>query len=94
MCGIVGILDLKGRTPDPMMLKSMMDIIRHRGPEDEGYVLINQATSHFQTYAGPDSPEIIQKYQPVFELSEIVFPANLGLSHRRFSIIDRTSAAH
>lgn len=57
MCGIAGLIDLSGKAIDPEILKSMSDVIRHRGPDDEGYVLIDQATSRFQTYAGHDSPD-------------------------------------
>ena len=37
MCGIAGLVYReKGRTPDPAMLRAMMDAIAHRGPDDEG----------------------------------------------------------
>lgn len=94
MCGIAGLIDLSGKPIDPEILKFMTDAIRHRGPDDEGYVLINQETSSFQTYAGPDSPSDIQEYNPNFKTSDINFSGNLGLSHRRFSIIDLTAAGH
>lgn len=94
MCGIAGIIDLGRRAIDPKVLKSMTDTIRHRGPDDEGYALIDQTTSYFQTYIGTDSPVALKEFQLPFEPSEIIFPANLGLSHRRFSIIDLTPTGH
>jgi asparagine synthase (glutamine-hydrolysing) len=36
MCGIAGLVCLDGREPDRAQLKAMMDIIEHRGPNDEG----------------------------------------------------------
>lgn len=90
MCGIAGIIELRGEKIDPEILKSMTDVIRHRGPDDEGYVLINQATSRFRAYSGPDSPSSIQELHSRFQPSEIDFDGNIGLSHRRFSIIDLT----
>ncbi|HQU31711.1 MAG: asparagine synthase (glutamine-hydrolyzing) [Planctomycetia bacterium] len=94
MCGIAGIIELGGEKIDPGILKSMTDVIRHRGPDDEGYVLINQATSRFRSYSGHDSPSSIQELHSRFQPSEIDFDGNIGLSHRRFSIIDLTAAGH
>jgi asparagine synthetase B (glutamine-hydrolysing) len=39
MCGIVGILDSRGCINE-RQLKEMADAIVHRGPDDEGYLLI------------------------------------------------------
>ncbi|MGB9430600.1 MAG: asparagine synthase (glutamine-hydrolyzing) [Candidatus Acidiferrum sp.] len=36
MCGIVGILARHGNTPDSGVLSTMMDAMRHRGPDDSG----------------------------------------------------------
>jgi len=36
MCGIVGMLDVKGRTVDPSWIAVMNDSITHRGPDDSG----------------------------------------------------------
>jgi asparagine synthase (glutamine-hydrolysing) len=37
MCGISGILDRSGRPVDRDVLKRMTSVIRHRGPDGEGY---------------------------------------------------------
>ena len=37
MCGICGIVDGRGRTPDRALLKKANDLIAHRGPDDEGF---------------------------------------------------------
>ena len=37
MCGIAGILELRGGSPSPVTLRAMADAIRHRGPDGEGY---------------------------------------------------------
>jgi asparagine synthase (glutamine-hydrolysing) len=38
MCGIAGIVDLRGNTPvPPSRLRRMADAMVHRGPDDEGY---------------------------------------------------------
>ena len=36
MCGIVGILARHGNTPDSGVLSTMIDAMRHRGPDDSG----------------------------------------------------------
>ena len=94
MCGIVGLIDLSGRAVDPTLLKAMTDTIRYRGPDDEGYVLIDQKTSHVQAYAGSDSPTVIKSCLPSFHMSNGSFRGNIGLSHRRFAIIDLTPGGH
>jgi asparagine synthase (glutamine-hydrolysing) len=40
MCGIAGILSLKGHAPDERVLAQMVDVIRHRGPDDNGYEVV------------------------------------------------------
>ena len=37
MCGIAGILNLKGNSISPLTLNKMTDIIQHRGPDGEGH---------------------------------------------------------
>ena len=37
MCGIAGILSLRGEAVSPVSLKSMTDAIAHRGPDGEGH---------------------------------------------------------
>ena len=39
MCGLVALLRLDGGLADPVQLGRMTDIIRHRGPDDDGYFL-------------------------------------------------------
>jgi asparagine synthetase B (glutamine-hydrolysing) len=93
MCGIVVVVDLAGATLEPALLKSMTDAIHYRGPDDEGYVLINQGTSRFQAYSGSASPESVRTALPSI-LSASDFSANIGLAHRRFSIIDLSPDGH
>ncbi len=39
MCGIAGIIDLRGkRQPDPAAVQRMADALWHRGPDDEGFL--------------------------------------------------------
>jgi asparagine synthase (glutamine-hydrolysing) len=93
MCGIVGIVDLSGAVVPPGLLKTMTDAIHYRGPDDEGYVLINQATSRYQAYSGPASPDSVRSALPSIS-SAGDFSADIGLAHRRFSIIDLSAGGH
>lgn len=94
MCGIAGFIDLEGQAVEPALLKRMTDVIRHRGPDDEGYVLIDQRTGDRNTYAGTDSPADVRQALPLFEPDATSLWASIGLSHRRFSIIDLSSGGH
>lgn len=94
MCGIAGIIDLGGNPIDPLLLVKMNEAIRHRGQDDEGYVLINQATGHVVSAAGSDSPPAIKNGYPQLAKTAGRFPATIGLAHRRFSIIDLTTGGH
>ncbi len=94
MCGIAGFIDLDSQAVEPALLKRMTDVIRHRGPDDEGYVLIDQRTGYRKAYAGADSPADVRQALPLFEPDATSLPASIGLSHRRFSIIDLSSGGH
>jgi asparagine synthase (glutamine-hydrolysing) len=40
MCGIAGVVDLSGRGPvPPEVVQAMADALRHRGPDEDGYLL-------------------------------------------------------
>ena len=40
MCGLAGVIDLRGRRrPDRVMLQRMADALRHRGPDDDGFLV-------------------------------------------------------
>jgi asparagine synthase (glutamine-hydrolysing) len=36
MCGLAGIVELGGQTPDRQALERMANVLRHRGPDDQG----------------------------------------------------------
>ena len=60
MCGITGLINLRGDAVSPVILKRMTDAIAHRGPNGEGHWI----------------------------------EGNIGLGHRRLSIIDLSPAGH
>lgn len=94
MCGIAGFIDVSGQPLAPHLLKRMTDAIRHRGPDDEGYVLIDQRSGHYNAYAGVDSPSDLRQRLPLFTPDGVGSLGNVALSHRRFSIVDLSSNGH
>jgi asparagine synthase (glutamine-hydrolysing) len=97
MCGISGLLILnKQELHLPQLLQKMTTSLSHRGPDDEGYVLFNNldaipcggkntATSSWNNeFRYSTSKSIDESFGDVF----------MGLSHRRLSVIDLSSAGH
>jgi len=72
----------------------MNDRLRHRGRDDEGYVLIRQDFPSWAEYSGDDSPQGVRDAYPVLRDSHNDVPFNIGLAHRRFSIVDLTTRGH
>lgn len=91
MCGIAGVARLDGRAVDTAAFYVALVSMRHRGPDDEGTVLIESTTGKFEERGGPDSP-------PDLSLADLRAPttlrANLVLGNRRLSIIDISIKAH
>lgn len=91
MCGIIGIL-----TQDLAAKKSAVSLnklLRHRGPDDEGYVLINTAGKKHVSYCGSDSVEPVK--QKLHHISKADYNNyDLIFGHRRLSIIDLSENGH
>jgi asparagine synthase (glutamine-hydrolysing) len=86
MCGIAGIA---GENVKNEYIKIMTDSLKHRGPDDEGYLLVNVSEKKFEERGGEDSKI------PLKHIKEPVnFKIDLALGHRRLSIIDLSPSAH
>lgn len=70
------------------LIKAMADILRHRGPDDEGFLAADTLTGRVWPLVSTDS-QVSGEYLEEFNAS-----ANLFLGHRRLSIIDPTPAGH
>lgn len=95
MCGITGLLT--STSIAPAHLVSMNDAVRHRGPDDEGYVLFSG--DGFRCLAGADTPmESMVATIPWVPCGRIegVSPVttHLALAHRRLSIVDLSPLGH
>ncbi len=91
MCGISGIYHLDGRIVDPGQLKHITNIIRHRGPDDEGYLLVNTKDSNCRDYAGEDTIPELKAILPQLKQD---MKADLGFGFRRLSILDLSVHGH
>ena len=75
------------------------NLIKYRGPDDEGYLLVKTETNRFTVAGGPDTPSqlyhTIFPYSPSLNIDEVRGDSfNLALSNRRLSILDATIAGH
>lgn len=87
MCGIAGF-HLARPAAMAGELAHMAAAIRHRGPDDEGYLAADAASGEHWPLGGPDS----QIKLPGWETFRR--EADLFLAHRRLSIIDTSSYGH
>ena len=87
MCGIGGIIS--DNAEHLSCINKMSDTIRHRGPDDEGYSLVNIASKDISQFSGRDSKVNNQ------DINAAAFNSfHLGLLHRRLSILDLSPASH
>jgi asparagine synthase (glutamine-hydrolysing) len=91
MCGICGIYNLDGKPVEQSSIQQMTTAIRHRGPDDEGYLLVNTMENNVQHLHGADTIDAIRADTENLSASK---PANLAIGHRRLSIIDLSSDGH
>ncbi|MFC1806782.1 asparagine synthase (glutamine-hydrolyzing) [Candidatus Omnitrophota bacterium] len=87
MCGIAGIYN-NSKTVNPLHIKEMTDKMRHRGPDDEGFLALNVKTKEFDSLIGGDSRIDGQRIETYKKRS------HLFLGHRRLAIIDTSSMGH
>jgi asparagine synthase (glutamine-hydrolysing) len=98
MCGIFGLIQ---PTPfDFSELHSLSRLIRHRGPDDEGFAIFDGKTAPV-LMGGDDTPNVSEYSKGVawFPSSRIAgrgcsLNGGLALGHRRLSIIDLSPYGH
>lgn len=91
MCGICGIFSFNSHV-EPFRINQMAEVIKHRGPDDEGYLIANTRRAMYSERFGDRTiPFYKEKLQPI---SEADGPINLTLGHQRLSIIDLSEKGH
>ena len=91
MCGIVAIWNRDGSPVDRAGLARAVNAQEHRGPDDEGYVLIDTRTGKFLQCRGASTDPRI-RLPAISEAGD--HPFDLALGHRRLSIVDLSPAGH
>lgn len=97
MCGIAGFFST---VPQPAnIVGRMTNLIRHRGPDDEGFVLFQELSALPRICGGQDTPDdayqVATAYAPKEKLSSLGdYPVTLALGHRRLSIVDLSPLGH
>lgn len=94
MCGIYGIWNTNGKSIDLRLVQRALQSIRHRGPDDEGYLLIDTRANRVVLCGGDDTrhelglPHIRQFIDVIGERFDLAF------GFRRLSILDLSPAGH
>ena len=91
MCGIAGIYRLDGGAVDVNYMVEATHLMRHRGPDGEGYLLLNTSSGAHSLRNGSDTPSNIS-HPMVTE--PVPFSPDLVLAHRRLAIIDLSPGGH
>ena len=89
MCGIIGIVSNKELTSNNF--KNALNKLKHRGPDDEGYLLYNG--KDILQCSGSDTIETLKRQISLID-NVSNFKQFLFLGHRRLSIIDLSPAGH
>lgn len=91
MCGIAGVVSRSGL--EPKKLQKMSEIQKHRGPDDEGFICLDQ-DGKVQEFRGEDTIPDLGHYKHISQAASSGNTYVCGLNHRRLSIIDLSPSGH
>jgi asparagine synthase (glutamine-hydrolysing) len=96
MCGLSALFDAGGSDLAPS-IRAMTNAVRHRGPDDEGFVLFANGKAPLPA-GGPDTPNDAFAQALPYLPRERTPPTggrwHAALGHRRLSIVDLSPAGH
>ncbi len=98
MCAIAGLYHLDRKRVPAYSLRKMCDVMKHRGPDDEGYVFFHvrnhpyKDEGYWMEQGANLSP--YRRQEDWYESLNGDADFNLALGHRRLSVIDLTPAGH
>lgn len=91
MCGIFGLWNLDSKPLAPAVIQRATNLLRHRGPDDEGYLFVDTAKNCTAALGGHDT-------MPELQLPHVNNATNeshdLAFGFRRLAIIDLSPAGH
>ena len=99
MCGIAAILPINNTCINTRTIKSMSNLLKHRGPDDEGFSFFVEDKNKWKTihYKGSSEPNnndpILFPERECIPENEII-SSSLSFCHRRLSILDLSSHGH
>ena len=85
MCGIAGVLRLDGAPVDPAALHRMAALLRHRGPDGQGFAAFP---------ADHTASPLLWRDAGRSPAPESLRDAPVGLAHRRLAILDLSETGH
>ncbi len=88
MCGIFGFVTKSGATFEP---DRVSEKLRHRGPDDEGWVVVNVDAGRYLEARGKDTIEYYKRFP---HIKEVLDRGNLYMLSRRLSILDTSPSGH
>ncbi|RJR38279.1 MAG: asparagine synthase (glutamine-hydrolyzing) [Desulfobacteraceae bacterium] len=98
MCGIIALVSFRNHRANLSRLEEMARLIRHRGPDDEGYVLFDAEGGGWEPLYGSDTPTDVRNagllFAPRTPFRYASEKFNVALAHRRLSIIDLAPTGH
>ena len=98
MCGIAGFIAGHGRLLSNEIICKMASMINHRGPDDEGFVILKSHDQLIQL-GGDSTPhevwDTFTEYRPVAKITSFMGDASImALAHKRLSVLDLSPAGH
>lgn len=94
MCGIAGFINFSASVQIGLNhLEEASRILAHRGPDDEGFLLISTQNDSIPVYSGKFEKPALQPHAQLVENIQTQ-PWKLGFIHRRLSIINLKPEGH
>lgn len=91
MCGIYGIWNLDRQPLKLEHIERATNILRHRGPDDEGYLLVETGSGRRVVAGGAHTSRALQ-LPPIDAYSDQLFDLSFGF--RRLAILDLSPSGH
>jgi asparagine synthase (glutamine-hydrolysing) len=96
MCDLCGFIAAAPASASTIL--SMTNLARHRGPDDEGYLLVREPGMAPELFGGSDTPAAAYRsgapFAPAAMMTASDQPVTVAFGHRRLSILDLSVLGH